>query len=1348
MADYFSDFSTYVGPKGLPSPADTPFETSAFVRSKRTSRTMSGQDRSTTPPPHPSTDSIDLSEKPARDSRYSSMDPRRFTPTLHASLVSEILNLRREIDSKNNLVENLETSLLQSKEENDELAGKLSETTKEVRKAKQQVQQLEQGTIDAVEGLVKERDTAKSAFHELRSKFEVTQKKTRLQDNDAIRAHSIWESEKESWDNERRQLERRVHVTESRLRAVLDEMATIQSTTQPLQLDGFFPDGSTFKDSGIGDGIGSDTTSIRTASPTKRRRSARKHVSVSSMGTMSNVDMNGVSLADELDIDEEDEFDMEGSEHGEEESIHAVGTKQSAATHRRTMSREQSSKLRFSNGWRDSLRNGNATSAPFRVVQISQGTDTDELQDLISSAASVRPLMVPLVYVDSGYQPEDRSVTPPAKLPAAVYKDTGCQSSPTPRFAYVDSGFQPSPPPSPARAGSPIVESDKRLPEQFSLIGHVRPSDSFDSTLQTRVAASPISPPETPVMNDGEWTPENSTTRVAPVYRTTSTQTDVVQPEKRWSNVQNLSPSMFVPSISIHPPTSRPSSPRPHVLPPGTRNASSQANLAVSYKDVCMQTEEIRVDSRPVKLAPHLLLSHPMNVPSALETSLREKALNYGSAQVLPKPSAVLQGPFEPEIGMTRHRGGKAQRGQPLKALSLPRPVLSPATNEPSTNGPLHRSSQYGVNQDHKPDASLGADGSPSDEGDDEDEAGAHVSRPPQGRFALSGPPKAVPEDKEISPERRPKSAGGAPAASVSGGRAAIRAARHTLQSLPAKDDGQPESSHARTTSAGSLAMSSKSAPTGLPLPPFPIPTRSSSRVIGNTKSEGSESPLSSYGYYEDRGTRKYRSAHHSRQHSLRKVQSAAVIRHRTSKSAHSSPKKAARRRMRSPELTPINSLLIDSPSKARDFAANHTNFPIPELPKPLHNSMLPDTGSVMSNSTSTAPRLSEENNLVDAIAGTMVGEWMWKYVRKRKSIMLGDDTAGLAAAAEQNGFMNGTGHGTRHKRWVWLSPYERTIMWDGKQPASGPALLGKKGRKLPIQSVLDVPDTSSLPKVAELPTAFHRSILILTPERALKFTATTEERHSLWMTALTFLARSQSQGNPRIPRLPFKSPPPPIPANNNSIDGVSVNRFRSPSFGRTPLRDSIRLAKGKRPDLNHLPHHPSNMAANPDSTNSMDASRESSADFPAVPRLYITTSRHQRKRSQTNPLHPRDPASLSSNLRSFTSSIVPSSTASVNGGGSTFRPSFSSKAGSRRDSSTASPDQPNFFEAVGTVRMEAFVDPNVRDGVRYVPNLPGALGSGPRTTRHSRNLSQSTVEKRRAGFVFDEMGTDPFKGF
>lgn len=332
------------------------------------------------------------------------------------------------------------------------------------------------------------------------------------------------------------------------------------------------------------------------------------------------------------------------------------------------------------------------------------------------------------------------------------------------------------------------------------------------------------------------------------------------------------------------------------------------------------------------------------------------------------------------------------------------------------------------------------------------------------------------------------------------------------------------------------------------------------------------------------------------------------------------------------------------------------------------------------------------------------------------------------------------------------------------------------------IQSVLDVPDETPLPKDRELTSAFNRSILILTPQRALKFTAVSEERHALWMTALSFLAQSGRLPSqiPSAPPAVQKTQPPPVPALPAEGAQGAAKRHRSPSFGRATVRDSIRIAKGKRPDFrpahSNPDHHHHQPRTNPNAPSS--PAEPPGADFPAVPRLYSSTTRHQRKRSNTSP---RLPQPLNGAFRSFSSHAGVPSTSTSSGytaGGSenntnrlaagTFsRPSASSKSGSgasasARGSSLASPDRPNFFEAVGTVRMEAFVDPNVRDGVLYVPGPPAggmggmgiAGGTGAARSRPSgrgrgdSNFSQSTNDKRRAGYVFDEDGMDPFKNF
>ncbi|PIA95819.1 hypothetical protein CB0940_10750 [Cercospora beticola] len=1325
MADYFSEYSQYMGAKGLPSPADTPYETTGFLRSKRSSRATAASSREASPsPPPPLPSDARETQEQARDGRYSNMDPRRFTPTLHASLVSEILKLRRELDSKNNLVENLEVNLSLAKNENDALNGQLSESAREVRKAKQQVQQIEQGTYEAVEDLVRERDEARATLEELRAKFELAQKKTRQQDEDAERTQNIWENDKEAWDSERRQLERRIHVTETRLRAVVDEMNAQQSQTQSDAAT----DDSTFKDSGFGNE--SDTGSIYSAtpsaSPKKHRRNmssisfVHRHMrsSVVSRTTAATPDLYfrpGNTLADELDIDELDEYDNEDSVNGDDTPESAAQMKHEAAARSNSANVELDAKAK-------------------RVV----GLTTDSLE---SPSAKNFPKLE--VESEGQRQPtkqyQDRATTPP---PAAFHTPV-----PDVRATYVDAGYQPSPPVSPPRV-EVTRPGDDIANENLEDEMRQQPPPAIDVNAslqqpQPTLSHKPISPPETPVVDvGGTWVHHKPELTVVLEYSTASTQTDPVEQEPPRSGHNpkrdSLSPPSFVPSIAIHPPSSRPSSPRPYALPPGTKNATAQANMGWPSRDACMQTEEIRIDQRPVKLPPHLLPSSLLPSPSFQENS-RPQSKRISASSVLTKrasfnrPPAIsipasppLQSPTDSSPDMARNNGARDLRHYPLKALPLPRPVLSPPlpVNETfQSNGPLNRSSQYGVTQP-KTDYMGGQEPESSEQSDYEDPVEDHdpadliasmpvTSRPPLGRFGLSDPPKAVPEDKEISPERRPgtsDSHAAAPAPSISSSRA-TSSRRHTQQ--PQARLGRSP----RSPSFTSMASSSQSAYQSDPLPPYPIPLRSSSRP--KPQSEGSQSPTPHDGF----GTRTGRTGRsHARQASLRKVQSAAIIRNRHGRT---SPTKGHRRSRRSPQLTPVQSMAFDSPAP--------TKFPIPELPSPVRE--YPHVkGSVdLRSSPGESSQGGEETNLVDAIAATMVGEWMWKYIRKRKSFGMGDDTSEMPVASE-NGIVNVTAHGTRHKRWVWLSPYERTIMWDTKQPSSGTALLGKRGRKLTITSVLDVQDRTPLPKNAELPSAWGRSILILTPQRALKFTATTEERHGLWMAALTFLARESTLPN-QIPPMPTPALPIP-PTPHAEADGVDIKRHRSPSIGRSNVRDSIRITKGKKAELHKVQSHP-------DETYSSDLAgvglEPGSADFPAVPRLYISTTRHQRNRSNTNP-----------GFRSISSGGVPSSASSGNyyrsTNGSSFRPSMSTKSGSRRES-FASPVHQNFFEAVGTVRMEAFVDPNVRDGVLYVPAPPPVIG-GARRPRRSSNLSQSTVDKRRAGYVFDEDGMDPFKGF
>lgn len=1071
MADYFSEYSSFAGAKGLPSPTDTPYETPSFIRSKRSSRATVGSSRepSASPPPLPP-NPTEFQEN-TRDGRYTALDPRRFTPTLHASLVSEILSLRRELESKNHLVENLETTLSTTKTENESLHEQVSQHARDVRKAKQQVHQMEKGTYEAVEGLIKERDAALQNAEDLKAKLDIVAKKTRQQDEDSMRTQGIWENEKESWENERRQLERRIHVTEARLRTFVEEMTTQQAAMESHILHiGEAGDDSVFKDSGIGNE--SDTASIQSATPKRHRRnmsslsfrtrSIRNSVSTRASNCTPEPHARpngGHSLADELGIDEEDEYDLDDFDHGDDELEYPSPKRRTVESRQGSHTGEMDSKAKRVLG----IGSDRPESPAMPVTQLPGAKDISK-QSLESPTAAEPPI--------------------PSSGEHALSAATVPQPAPVPQVEYVDTGYQPSPPPSPQSKGTsteqlliPTISEPAPEDEGPTPSMHAPPA-KHALEVRTQVAASPISPPDTPVVDETIWPEKKRASVSRPQYSDASAQTDFPESERSkspGSKRDSLSPPMFVPSIAIHPPSSRPSSPRAYVLPPGTKNASAQATLSWPGTDASVQTEPIRIDARLGKLPAHLRPSHldeisqlqsPPSPPQVQHQALlpsptfhefptTKRPARGGTAIILPKmplKSAVvsppLQSPVETSPERISTKGGK----RPLRAIPLPRPVLAPAhgRNDSGTEGPLNRSSQYGVTRQLQHSSQLLDIDRDSDYSDFEEPVSdvepkdlngslPAISRAPHGRFGLSEPPKMVPEDKEISPERRPDTAGSygaAPAPSVASSRAnSQRGQQNRATKFSYRD------MRSRSPSFGSMASSSYSTQSAIP-PPFPIPRRSSSRFPPpKTCSEGSQSPTPRLPGNDMFGRGGHRSSHHNRQQSLRKVQSAAAIRHNAK--TRTSPQKNRRRR-KSPDLTPVQSMAFETPGT--------TSFPIPALPTPL---LHPDKESfdlvkgsmeiVQRPSTvaTSEGRSSSETNLVDAIAATMVGEWMWKYIRKRKSFGIGEEMSELPG---EN--MNISAHGSRHKRWVWLSPYERTIMWDNKQPTTGPALLGKKGRK------------------------------------------------------------------------------------------------------------------------------------------------------------------------------------------------------------------------------------------------------------------------------------------------------------
>jgi hypothetical protein len=173
--------------------------------------------------------------------------------------------------------------------------------------------------------------------------------------------------------------------------------------------------------------------------------------------------------------------------------------------------------------------------------------------------------------------------------------------------------------------------------------------------------------------------------------------------------------------------------------------------------------------------------------------------------------------------------------------------------------------------------------------------------------------------------------------------------------------------------------------------------------------------------------------------------------------------------------------------------------------------------------------------------------------------------------------------------------------------------------------------------------TAFNRSILILTPQRALKFTATSQERHYVWLTALSFLSHSPLSVNEVI------AMPPPPPPEHDILQPPPASL--AGSLRRRPIRDSIRVAK------NAVRNGTGQRSFTTDGSIPVRDSRPPTLDYydpmndPALPPVI---PRHARKRSNTAPRAPPN------SFRSFSNrDVAPSMPAS----GSTYSQSIQSTA-------------------------------------------------------------------------------------
>ncbi|KAJ2083268.1 hypothetical protein H4R24_000915 [Coemansia sp. RSA 988] len=199
---------------------------------------------------------------------------------------------------------------------------------------------------------------------------------------------------------------------------------------------------------------------------------------------------------------------------------------------------------------------------------------------------------------------------------------------------------------------------------------------------------------------------------------------------------------------------------------------------------------------------------------------------------------------------------------------------------------------------------------------------------------------------------------------------------------------------------------------------------------------------------------------------------------------------------------------------------------------------------------------------IVQAIARTMVGAFMWKYTPTR--------------------FANNTARERRHQRYFWIHPYAKLLNWSKQQPSSGMGISRSTresgGRSVYMRDVRIVEEPRA-PSAASGELAYF--IVIRTDHREIKIKATTQADHDLWCMALTYLqtrriitsatypaALHATEYNHSDESLCSRDSLMPATASHRAVmradrrtrNGLSTERSRSRSRPRAPITAALAL--------------------------------------------------------------------------------------------------------------------------------------------------------------------------------------------
>lgn len=952
------------------------------------------------------------------------LDPKRFTPTLHASLVSEILSLRRDVETKNSALADLEENLHTCRTDNGQLSATITSQEKELRSARKQMQLLENGTLSALGDLAKERDNAVSSLTEMRKRLEATKITVRTQEEEVKRNEAVWTQDRQNWDNERRMMERKVHVAEGRLKAMIAEVAAVQNKNRISSA------ATTDFEEGAGEtwfSNWSDIISTRSSSVRGRHHlSEMSHntydsnelanLRASIVGDGNNIEIipsNDLSLADELGYDED----------------HAVEFADGVVSPDALPEENPLQPRRFSNHTQDQKAR--------RVLGLL--TEANE-QSLHEEPAVVHKATA---FKEKLFDP-NRSL----EGSSVGSQDAGTQYSPptSPKLVAPGRGnVEEKQWEKPTGSEHAANQSRKRV-SLLPAVYEQTPSRKVDSALPLSMVSAACqtveqvtSPSLIPIIALEPSQIPGITPSMSLELRSTATQTVNADETSEAANNRDYS-SATIPVIAIHPPGSRPTSSHNKVmLPPRTKNVACQVLIEQPWNSnsVAVQTEEIRVDKRPLPIQPRPMSAATKAKPHLGSTYYPQTAPAEAIRRTLKDP---------PPVDPSRPR----KRPHEIKICDPPRGKANPqsSSTESIAGSRLHVSSETAMLCSNDQDT-IEKD---IDFSDDDDFANVAPIRKTLSKVQNSWKliPTSVDAGSLYHDRTRPISdiqeleddkleTDVSEMQAANGEKPAVTALRSRIGAQGPKGSiKDPDSRGAAPVLSRGPVQTRQRSPSAPGIaavpPPFPVPTRSSSRKPPKSVSEGAGSPTPLVTSFITAACPRPQPKPPAK-NPLRKVRSAAAV------------PKFARTRSRQDDT---QSSTVASPISTPLVSPRFPHISRSESTPQCRSKALQHTPDQEASSIGNAHEPSIESphhttSVVDAIAQTMVGEWMWKYVRKRKSFGVTDPPHVEFDEARSNSESSG---GIRHKRWVWLAPYERAVMWSNKQPTSGPALLGKSGRK------------------------------------------------------------------------------------------------------------------------------------------------------------------------------------------------------------------------------------------------------------------------------------------------------------